>query len=175
MRERWRVKEGNGKGDTAIEGSDWSASFQEARMGSFIDLDISLTVSAKCRIRWQTAVFPLWPRDPKALCYHNNISVCLCLQASLFVFQMLPPVFFGGTQCFAYIYSLVHAPEIYVVHAAQSELSMWGRILRINKTTWLNGDLYIYIISNRFLTCTLKYQLQMDIVAFLVYCTTVVP
>lgn len=65
--------------NTAIEGSDWSPSFQEARMGSFIDLDISLSVSVKCHIRWQTAVFLSWPRDPEALCHHDSLSGSLCL------------------------------------------------------------------------------------------------
>lgn len=75
-----RSEVGNWEGsNTAIEGSDWSPSFQEARMGSFIDLDISLSVSVERHIRWQTAVFLSWPRDPEALCHHDSLSGSLCL------------------------------------------------------------------------------------------------
>ncbi len=60
---RGGIKEGNGK-NTATVGSDWFSSFQEARMGSFIDQDISLSVSVKCPIKWKIALFSSWPQGP---------------------------------------------------------------------------------------------------------------
>lgn len=66
-----KERKGKWKDTTAVGESDWLPSFQKAVMGSFIDLDISLNVSAKCHVMWQTEA----PRPRvTTLCFSASLS-----------------------------------------------------------------------------------------------------